>query len=61
MRDPKPLDNAQKISLSFETQKATTLGITLINPFLVLQKVVNQYDVMNKWLRIDPVFDDVQR
>lgn len=61
VRDPKPLDNAQKISLSFETQKATTLGITLINPFLVLQKVVNQYDVMNKWLRIDPIFDDIQR
>lgn len=61
VRDPKPLDNVQKIYLSLDTQQATTLGVYMINPFLWIQSMIQQYDTMNTWLRIDPVFDDIQR
>lgn len=59
--DPKPLDNVQKIILWLDSQQSTTLGVYIINPFLGIQNMIQQYETMNSRLRIDPVFDDVQR
>lgn len=61
VKDSKPLDNAQKMILSFETQTATNLGNYIFNPLLVLQQIMQQYNTMNKWLSINPVFSDVQK
>ena len=61
VKDSKPLDNAQKMVLSLDTQTATNLGNYVINPLLTLQQVMKQYTTMNEWLDIDPVFSDVQK
>lgn len=61
LKDSKPLDNAQKLMLSFETQTATNLWNYLANPLLTLQQLMRQYNTMNQWLGVDPVFADIQR
>lgn len=61
VRDPRPLNNAQKIILWLDDQTASVLWVYLVNPFIGIQSMLGQYDAMNKRLRIDPVFQDVQR
>lgn len=61
LRDPKPLNNAQKLTLWLDDQTATVFGVYLVNPLIGIQRMLGQYDSMNKRLRIDPVFQDIQR
>lgn len=61
VRDPRPLNNAQKIILWLDDQTSSVLGVYLVNPFIGIQTILSQYNSMNKRLRIDPVFQDVQR
>lgn len=61
VKDSKPLDNAQKMVLSLDTQTATNLGNYIINPLLTLQQITKQYMTMNDWLNINPIFSDIQK
>jgi hypothetical protein len=61
VKDSKPLDNAQKMVLSLDTQTATNLGNYIINPLLTLQQIAKQYMTMNDWLNINPIFSDIQK
>lgn len=61
VQDSKPLDNAQKTVLSLTKQTATNLGNYIINPLLTLHQLVQQYQTMNSWLNINPVFSDIQK
>jgi len=61
VKDSKPLDNAQKMVMSFTTQTATNLWNYIINPILTLQQIAKQYTTMNNWLNINPVFADIQK
>jgi len=61
VKDSKPLDNAQKMVMSFTTQTATNLWNYIINPLLTLQQISKQYMMMNDWLNINPVFSDIQK
>ncbi len=61
VKDSKPLDNTQKMVMSFTTQTATNLWNYIVNPLLTLQQIMKQYTTMNDWLNINPIFLDVQK